>query len=293
MRRILVLMAGFPDEILRPLSARLRRRNTNLDVLNTLPLVPGYYTAEYAENLYEMVGSGLRKVVGAECRGWWNWNLVVLYLRKGDGSERHVEDRFDMEALLAPLKMETIRRKAPRRQIVRSIVNELDSKADGILRNARMVLELLAQEVTNRDTKTCVLLPSANFGHEFERVKDCVHHAVEDSKSAEAFAANLRRVAARLPKNRGGRFRKGNLVFRAPAKGGPRHGLAPTWDTKEHNDRCVIRGRMRFGVPYNPNFHYDCDLAKETGRRFTSCHGQAEVKRGRSHVNIAPNDNIR
>ena len=293
MRRILILMAGFPDEILRPLIVRLKNRYVNLEVLDTLPLAPDHYTAKYAESLYGMVGSGLRKLAEAGRGGWWNWNFVVLYLRKEDGSECHVEDRFGMEALLAPLEMETKRRRSPQRQIEQSIVNALESQADGILRNARMVLELLAEEVTHRDSRTCVLLPGANFGDEFEKIKDCVHHAVENSESAEAFVANLRRVASRLRRNPRGRFRNEKLVFVAPAKAGARHGFAPTWDTKEHNDRCVIRGRLRFGVPYNPNFHYDCALTKDSKRWFTSCHGEAEVKRGRSHVNIAPNDNIR
>lgn len=293
MHRILVLMAGFPDEILRPLIVRLKSRNPNLHVLETFPLVPGPYTAEYVENLYRTVGSQLREVVGAGRGGWWNWNFVVLYLREEDGSECYLEDRFGMEALLAPLRIEPVWRKAPKKHIAQSIVKALDSRADVILRNARKILEHLAEEVTNRDSRTCVLLPRENFGKEFEKVKDCVHHAVEDSESAEAFAANLRRIASRLPRNRGNRFRNGKLVFIAPAKGGARHGLAPTWDTKDHKDHCVIRGRLRFGVPYNPDFHYDCALPRDSGRRFPSCHGKAEVRRGRGHVNIAPNDNIR
>ena len=290
---MLVLVAGMPRQMLGPLIKKLKRSNENLDVLETLPLDSTAYSAKYADKLYGMLGSGLRKAIPADCRNWWDFNFVVLYLRRGDGSDHHVVERFDMEALLVPVAIEATSRRAPRGHKNRSLVNGLVSQSIQLLRNARVVLRSLAQEMTNRDTRTCVLLPRANFGVEFEKVKECVQGAVANRDSAGTFDAQLRAVAARLPKGEAGRFRSGRLVFRAPAKAGARHGLAPLWDTKGHNDRCVIRGRIRFGVPYDPEFHYDCELAPNSGRRFPSCHGERELKRGRSHVNIAPNDNIR
>ena len=293
MPRIFTLLAGLPKDILGPFIARLKKCDGNLNIVQTLPMSSSCYTPEYAEDLYRLAGSELRQIVGAERGDWWDINFVVLYVRKQDGGEHHVLKRFDMEALLVPLAMETARRKAPNRHYINTVINSLVSQSTLMLRNARAVLRFLAQEVTNRDTRTCVLLPEANFGAEFDSVKDCVHAAVTNPISAKTFDTQLKAVAGRLQKGSGGRFRNGRLVFRAPSKAGARHGMAPIWDTKGHTDRCVIRGHIRFGVPYSPKFHYDCGLARDSDRRFRSCHGEQELRRGRAHVNIAPNDNIR
>ena len=227
MPRIVVLVAGLPRGILGPLITRLKRGNENLDVLETLPLGSGVYTAEYAEELYRLVGSRLREVVVVDRGGWWDLNFVVLYVRKQDGSDRHLMARFGMEALLVPLTTETTRRKAPKRHTTNAAINAFVSQSTRMLRNARAILRSLAQEVTNRDTRTCVLLPRANLGIEFEKVKDCVQGAVANRDPAETFDAQLRAVADRLPKGSHGHFRSGRLVFRAPSKAGARHGLAP------------------------------------------------------------------
>ena len=293
MPRILVLVAGLPRKILGPFITRLKQNNATVDVLETLPLDSGSYTPEYAECLYRMLGSELRGTGGAGSGAWRGLNFIVLFLRKPDGSEHHVVERFDMEALLVPLAMETTTRKAPKRHRDHVIVNALASQSSKLLRHARMVLSHLAEEVTNRDSRTCVLLPRANFGREFETVRVCVQGAVEGFESRDAFKRKLKAAGNRLAKSSDGRFRSGQLVFWAPSKAGARHGLAPLWNTKGHDERCVIRGHVRFGVPYDPKFHYDCDLAGTDRRSFTSCHGETRLRRGRSHVNIAPNDNIR
>ena len=293
MPRVLVLVAGLPREILGPFITRLKKNNAKVDVLKTLPLDSGSYTPGYAEDLYRTLGSELRRTAGAGSGAWWDLNFIVLFLRKPDGSERHVVERFDMEALLVPLAMETTTGKAPKRHRDGATVNALASQSSKLLRHARLVLGLLAEEVTNRDSRTCVLLPRANFGREFETVRVCVQGAVEGFESPDAFRRKLKATGNRLGKSPDGRFRNGRLVFRAPSKAAARHGLAPLWDTKGHDERCVIRGHVRFGVPYDPKFHYDCDLAGTDRRSFTSCHGETRLRRGRSHVNIAPNDNIR
>lgn len=293
MPKTLALFAGLPKDILGPFISRLKASHGHLHVLETLPLAAASYTAQYADDLYGEVGTALRIVTHADRRASWDVTLVVFYLRMPDGSDYHVKRRFDMEALLAPLTIERTRRKAPKKHLDRVAVNNLWEQTTRLLRNARAVLNSVGQQITNRDNRTCLLLPRENYGSEFEKVKECVHGAVENFDSIEAFDQRLRAVADRLPKNSEGHFRRGRLVFRAPAKAGARHGLAPLWDVEGHTDRCVIRGRVRFGAPYDPKFHYDCDLAPDSSRTFVSCHEETTLKRGRSHVNIAPNDNVR
>lgn len=299
--RILVVVAGLPKAILGSFINQLKTSDSGLDVLKTLPLDSTSYTAQYAERLYGLMASGLRKIPNAGCGTWEGISLVVLYSLKPDGSEHHVVERFDMEALLAPLVMEPKEGKAPKKIIESNIVNNLLPQSKLMLNQVRKILAILANEMTGRDSRTCVLLPRVNFGNGFDEVKDCVHRAVANHDLEGEFETQLKRIADDLPKKRGARkhsrkrfyFTSGGLVFEAPSKAGPRHGMAPSWDTGEHNDRCVIQGHFRFGVPYDPKFHYDCKLPRRNNKDFTSCHGIARLKIGRNHVNIAPNDNIR
>ena len=152
MPRVLVLVAGLPNGILGPLIGRLKKGNADLDVIQTLPLESAGYTAEYAENLYRMVCSTLREVVGSDRSDLWSVNFVVLYLSKKDGSDYYIVKRFDIEALLVPMVMKKPRAKAPKRHEAHIAINELVLQSNQMLRNARMILRSLAQEVTNRDT---------------------------------------------------------------------------------------------------------------------------------------------
>ena len=290
---MVVLFAGLPRDILGPFISRLRRRHANLNVLKTVPLDLESYTAEYANDLYRLLGTELRQIADSDGETPWDLSVVVVYACKPDGSERHVVGQFDVEALLAPLVMQRTRTKAPKKHRDGVVVNGLLEQTTQLLRNARGVLTSIGQELTNRETRTCLLLPRANYGAEFKRVMECVHGAVAGFAGTDAFDQELKAVAGRLPKNSTGRFTSGQLVFDAPPKARGRHGAAPLWDAAGHNDRCVIRGRVRFGAPYSPKFHYDCTLSPRGNREFVSCHGRRKVKRGQTYVNIAPNDNIR
>ena len=153
------------------------------------------------------------------------------------------------------------------------------------------------------DNRTCLLLPRTNFGKHAETVFDFIKEiaalsALRDMDSIRAeFRKRLCHISASIPtiKEDGRTYFKGrwNLVFKSPGKAGSRHGLAPGWDDSDHESSCVIRGRIRFGCSYDPKFHYDCKLSSRSRRRFPNCHGQRVVPKGRGHVNIAPNDNVR
>ena len=163
------------------------------------------------------------------------------------------------------------------------------------VRRARELLSEIADEITNRDNKTCLLLPCKNFGEDIYKILDCVHGV---SREREATFQN--RLNSILPSLRTSRVQKrtyyvgkNGLVFRSPGKAGARHGLAPSWSVPDHKLSCVIRGRMRFGVSYDPKFHYDCDISKISKRRFPSCHDFKKIRKSKRHINIAPNDNVR
>lgn len=293
MPKVFLLAAGFSSSTLGPLLQKIKRANADIEVMPTLPLQTHVYTNKYAESLYNMAASKFKDDLSTDRKSPWNVNFVLLYMHNGNDYDQNLTDRFDLEALLIPISLNRPTSKAPRRHKEQELVNQLFQESNLLLRNARQVLRSLAQEVTNRDTRTCVLLPQANFGPQFHAVKDSVHNSVKSTTAAAAIDNTLKAIASNIPKNHEGRFIGRGLVFRTPAKAAARHGMAPLWCVGGHNARCVIRGRIRFGVCYDPSFHYDCDLGRSHNRRFISCHGRKVLKRGRPHANIAPNDNVR
>ena len=293
MHKVFLLAAGFSASTLGPLLQKIKKANADIEIIPTLPLKTQLYTSDYAEALYNVVASNFKSTLSTDRKSLWNINFVLLYLRYGDDYDRNLIERFDMEALLIPITNWRPTSKGPRRHKEHALANQLFQQSNVLLRNARQVLRSLAQEVTNRDTRTCVLLPHKNFGSQFNAVKESVHNSVETTAAAAAIDNTLKVIANCLPRNHEGRFIGRGLVFRAPAKAAARHGIAPLWCMGAHDARCVIRGRIRFGVCYDPKFHYDCDFARSKNRRFVSCHGEKVLKPGRKHVNVAPNDNIR
>ena len=186
-------------------------------------------------------------------------NLILLYLHKKDGSESVLFDRFGTEALVVPLESPNIAdmpfsTRNQRGQAVNGLIRE-GGRAIG---QARSLLAMIAEEVTNRDNKTCLLLPRKNFGCEINVVFDCVRDAVLSGEDKNEFRKNLDRVSRSLRTVRAGRrtyfVGQGGLVFKSPGKAGARHGLAPVWEDADHESSCVIRGRMRFGVSFDPKF---------------------------------------
>ena len=296
--QLVVAAAGIPPELGNEFVAGFTK---TMPIISLLPLDQSKcYTESYSKKLYERLAEKLRKREQSNHHGILSHvSLVLLYLHKGDGSESTLFERFGTEAMIVPLKgpnfacapLATGNQR-------RAIINELIREGKRTLKHAQGLLAVIAEEVTNRDNKTCLLLPRRNFGRDIDKVFDCVLRATCAGEGREEFKKRLKRTSRSLRTVRQGvreYFQGQNgLVFRSPGKAGARHGLAPGWEAAGHEPSCVIRGRMRFGAPYDPKFYYDCDIPKGKKRSFPNCHGAVEtVPSGRRHVNIAPNDNIR
>lgn len=293
MPTIFVLVAGFSVATLGPFIGKLKSANNDIDVIQTLPRESRFYTRDYADALYGQAVSHFKKSLSTDRKSSWKVNFVLLYRRNGYDLDRNLIEKFDLEALLVPISVPDPASSGPKRIRDRELVNNLFKLSNEMLRNARHVLRSLSEEVTSRDNKTCVLLPQQNFGRQFNAIKKLVQKSVETEESAKSVANDLRDFERSHLKGDKGRFEGREFVFRTSAKAAARHGIAPQWCTDDHDSRCVMRGRIRFGACYDPKFHYDCDLDHSSKRCFVSCHGKKKVKRGRKHVNIAPNDNIR
>ena len=258
------------------------------------------YTKSYSAKLYKRVAAKLKAREPHNRENLLaNTNLLLLYLDKNDRSESVIFDELGVDALVAPIQYpEILDVPMTTRNERRKAVNDLIREGKRALRHAQKLLAIVAEEITNRENKTCLLLPRKNFGRQFKAVLDCVRDASSGRAENEEFKRRLRHVAQSLPTERRGNHEyfvgQRGLVYRSPGKARARHGLAPGWETPGgHNSSCVIRGRLRFGASYDPKFHYDCDLPKDGELNFPTCHSTQSVSRGRSHVNIAPNDNIR
>ena len=294
--QLLTVVAGVPVELGNRFEARFENRSSGLEIIARKDL--GFaerYTDAYADSLYERLADKLKTREPLDrVRILANVNLVLLYAARGDGSESVLVERFGTEALAVPLRR--LNRPVTRNQRGQ-VVNDLVAEAVEAIRNAQRLLAVITEEVTNRENKTCLLLPPKNLGKGGDLVSRCVHDAVLKKKETDYFKGDLQRVYRLLKKTtRDGSsyfVSQRGLIFRSPSKSGSRHGYAPLWSDSDHDLRCVLSGRLRFGVPYDPRFHYDCELTKSMSRDFPSCHGYRELPRERKHANISPNDNVR
>ena len=297
--RLYLAIAGIPPEIGDDFASAFVKSVKDRDVhlLSLLKLDSSQsYTEDYAKTLYDRFARKLKeREFGDRANLLRNANLLLLYLDKQDESESALVGRFGIESLMLPLVLPKIPSGpiATRNQR-NNMVNQLIKETVGAIRRSRSLLSVTVEEVTNRDNKTCLLLPPKTFGGTTQRIIDRVREAGRKREDATQFKVGLKQVAQSLPKHEGRYFQgHGWLVFQTPAKAGPRHGLAPIWGDGSHNSVCVIRGRLRFGAPYDPKFHYDCQIPKGAKRDFPGCHEAARISRARGHVNVAPNDNAR
>lgn len=296
--RRFVVAAGIPPELGNLFETQLGKGLGDWTILVRQDLPPrSPYTREYVSSLYERTANRLR---------WWVRNrsredllagvhLVLLYVVR-DSSESTLVEAFKLEALTVPLTGQGAlqeERLTPnaRYRATRKLVSE----AVKALTGAKRLLAVIAEEVSRRDNKTCLLLPPKNLGNPSEALIRCVQEAASRGTDGDGFKKQIATVARSLRTDRQGNHtyfvgRQG-LVFRAPSKARSRHGYAPSWEEASHAKQCVLRGRLRFGAPFDPSFHYDCDV---NGRnlRLPSCHETVSAAK-RRHVNIAPNDNVR
>ena len=297
---LIAIMAGIPYRIGDEFVSKFRRRLPDASIISWLSLeFSESYSNSYARRLYEHVAAKLKSLDRSDRYDLLlDANLVLLYVDKEDGQESVIFSRFGVEALIIPMRVPNIRNlpliTGNQRQ---NAVNTLVSEGERAIKRAWRLLPVIAEEVTNRDSKTCLLLPRNNFGEKVNRVLSCVRNASFARVKADQFKRDIDVVSQMLPTARDGKrtyfVGRSGMVFKSPGKAHGRHGLAPAWNALGHESSCVIQGRMRFGASYDSKFHYDCGITRDAGRRFPSCHGEESMPRGRTHVNIAPNDNVR
>ena len=188
--QLLVAVAGIPPEVGADFVAGFTK---TAPIISWLPLnQSNCYTDSYSTSLYERLAVKLRRrEQSIQSSLLSNANLVLLYLHKGDGSESALYEKFGSEALLAPIESpESVNKPLGTGNQRRQVINSLAREGNRALKHARTLLSVIAEEVTNRDNKTCLLLPRKNFGRDVEKVFQCVHHAVLERERKEEFEKN-------------------------------------------------------------------------------------------------------
>ncbi len=294
----LLVVAGVPGELGNSFVQGLHR---TLPVFAWLPLkATETYTDTYAMTLYKRVCAKLRRSEASQRDSLLaETRLIVLYVDKGDDSEATLFERFGVEALVMPFG----RGAAGGRSMVTGnqrgqVANRLVRDARRAISHASDLLDEIAWELTRREVRTCLLLPRKTFGRQLDGVFEYLKDAASTRLSKEPFSAGLRRLSESMPKRREGNrshyVNRNKMVFKSLKKAGPRHGFAPVWEDAQHELSCVMRGRLRCGVSFDPELHYDCSIPRGHSRTLPDCHGGGHrMPKGETHVNVAPNDNVR
>ncbi len=258
-------------------------------------------TRDYLDRLYRRIACELRMLDCKEGRTRHNLmeniNFILLYLGGDESRASATFEKFGLEAFVTSIAPTAdTRYSTPNDQ--RTAANTLVKDSIQALRHARTLFGAIAEQIKDKDNKTPLLLPVKNFGGGIGRILEGMREAMldrneNDKQFRSRIAGISRRIHTSRHDNRDCFTGRSGLAFKGQRKAGARHGLPPVWADCGHELSCIIRGRLRFGVPYQPGFHYDCDVSSITKREFPSCHGTVRVKANRQHLNIAPNDNIR
>lgn len=296
--RTLLVVAGLPSGLG---SLFVQGIKETLPVLAWLPLSETEpYASPYVEKLYRRMCAKLRKSEKQQRDSLLaKTRLIALYADRGDASEAPIFDRFGIEALVTPFGLDALGEhpRATRNQRGRA-ANELVRDARRAINHAKVLLDGIAGEVTNRDSRTCLLLPQKTFGPQMGAVFDYLKNAALSRMGKEQFGVGLKRLSEQMPKRREGNrqyyVNQNKMLFKSPTKSGPRHGFAPIWNDPGHEPSCVMRGRLRCGASFDPRVHYDCSIPSGHGRILPNCHGDGyRIPKARNHVNVAPNDHVR
>lgn len=285
---MLVVVAGIPRSIGEHFARAFTRmpNDEHVRLLTWLTLDRSTpYSDTYAIDLYNRLADRLPKL-GERIPG--DVNLVLMYFDKCDGSHRCLIEQFGVEALVLPIAAPNtpsspMDARNPRNRVVNAMIRNLRRA----IKPVRDLLNVVDREVTSGDRKTWLLLPPKTFGDEIQNSLARAHAAAR--RGASDFREELRRVYRSMPRSHK-HYQSRGCVFR-PADRHARHGVPPSWHDQGHRPSCVIRGRLRLGVPYDPGFHYDCDVSRGISR-FPGCHTPVTI-RSRTYVNVAPNDHVR
>lgn len=293
----LFVLAGIPEKYEKLIDGPTRKKiASERGKLLVEPLPVGLespiYNADYRTELLE------------QCCDWVDergldepYSISLLYAEsKGVRVQNLIEDFFPF-SLLAPFPAPPVVATGNER---RYEVNRLVNMLVPICTNLRTRTKIIHDHLTSRARRTPLLLPPQNFGS--QNLDDALRTLQAQAVHKNPLEPFINRIIDQIERTverqrSGGRshyVNEAGLVFTAPSRTEfHAHARRPEFGD-EHQHTCFLRGRSRLGGSYNPRFHYDChSVHGQLGAEYISCHGQSFRPPRSTHVNIAPNDNVR
>ena len=260
-RRLFAVAAGIPPQLGGRFEDLFHKRTSGWRIIARGDVDPWKsYTRSYADGLYGRLFEKLRKLELSDRRNMLaGVNLILLCLVKNDGSESILLERFGIETLVIPLSWPNVvgMAQATGNEQGRA-VNALVRRGVRSVRDAERLLAVIGEEVSNRDNRTCLLLPPKNFGR--GGILDCVHSAVLEGKDASAFRGDLRRMYRSLGGGHGAKHTcfvgERGLEFNSPSRRA-RHGVGAG----------LGRGRARPGLCASWSITIWCALRSDVSLR--------------------------
>ncbi len=303
--KVLIVVAGIPAFLTKEFESRLPKIEEGRRRFVWAPL-KNYrsYEPDYVETLYSHFTSSWRELFytkehsGAVPTGFEG--VITIYLDHDGGNAELVSCLFEVETLTMGIPVPGILKTLPLTpNKLKNASNKIVKSLRKAIRKGEKALLAIAKEINSNDNRTPLLLPDRNYGtREIRELAKNVSEAIREPNPFVAVRTAANNFENRHPRVAFGKSKrkhfinKNRVIFQSP--GSNRHGVSDL-SGNDHHDSCLVRGRLRLGAAYDPRFHYDCVQFKGAlASNWESCHRQKfTLPKGRSHVNIAPNDHVR
>lgn len=309
-----VILAGVPKSIIYSFYPKiipdiLEERKNMEPIWSPLSLGSlGYqYNQAYIEVLRRKLYTAIKAVVGTtNIHDRKEMSVLLLYVEHDTQSTSLLLQEFMPLVLSGACPVDNIHKadcgpNSQRERVANSLVKSMGKH----IRNADKIQPALARELVNNESRTPLLLPPKNFNNAdlLGTLRDSSRLENYDPKEPDLSVQRLKKVMEKsvvFQRPPGGRKKcfhdNRGVAFKSP--GSDRHGIAWLRELNElrpHNPNCVMGARIRLGAAFDPQFHYDCVAAtKGLPKDWVGCHNQPErLAKGRVHINVAPNDNVR
>lgn len=248
--------------------------------------------------------AGYRTQLLERCCNWVDerdldeaFSVSLLYAESDGSSVQKLIEDFSPFSLLVPFPALPV---VATGNQMRHEVNKLVSILEPVCTLLRARTKVINHHLSSGVRRTPLLLPPGNFNSQsFDVALRTLQTQAIQNHPLERFInqiiTQLDRSIGRIRSGRRSHYvNSAGLIFTTPSHTGE-HGYARRPKPGDgHRHMCFLRGRSRLGSSYNPRFHYDCCPERGSLRaEYVSCHGQLVPPSQSTHVNIAPNDNVR
>ena len=294
--QFLVCIAGLPQEAVDEIRARPAARFTD-DKHNSPIARPVRRPFEFRDGMCDGYLQDIEKRLKA-MPATAEASIILIYVDYQNGGTERFLRRFYPFALTGAVGpfYPNAQQKKERRSALLEFVDEIELRLADLRSRARIVRDVLSGQ-----NFTPLLLPVRNFQSAILKAQVDVLFSTLGTAADPRASLNEASAAIRerhplqqrgIGKQRDRWFEDDRqLRFKSPGRN--RHGMARVVG-EGHRPECLIGGRVRFGGPFDSQFHYDCEYERRAvDPIYPNCHDADTAPAVNTHVNIAPSDYIR